>query len=641
MTTATASCQGGAIKDSVATCLPDEKEPAAPPQVVQRNILRYAFAVVSSMLALGVGLLAQHYGIHQQYTFFLFAIALTAWFRGAGPAIVAVVCSSLAFNYFFLEPFYTLTVRPKDMPDYMLFILFGLLVGWFGDARRRVENALRLSDKKYRGLIDAAPDAIIVWDAQGKCVLSNDSAARLRGCSKNEMFGLAMADTYAAAEREQVRERLELVRAQGILRFERQFVRRNGEAVPVEVSLSPADGGQYQAVLRDISAGKRAEEILRERASLLDLTHDVIFVRDMNNIITYWNRGAEQLHGWMAEEVVGKVRKRELLKTIFPAPLDEIDAELLRTGRWEGELIHTKRDGTQIVVASRWSLQRDARGAPVSVLETHNDITKRKQAEEALRRTLDELEFKVKERTSALSKSNADLESVNKELEAFAYSVSHDLRAPVRHIAGFTVLLQKHSEAVLDETSRDHFSMILDSAKRMGALVDDLLAYSRIGRAEAQETTVHLEQVIKSVVGEIAPDTQGRDIVWRIGALPICRGDPSMLRLVFANLVSNAAKFTRTRAQARIEIDSMNGKPDEMIVFVRDNGVGFNMKYKNKLFGVFQRLHSQEAFEGTGIGLATVQRIVHRHGGRVWAEGSIENGATFYVALPNSGENNI
>ena len=183
---------------------------------------------------------------------------------------------------------------------------------------------------------------------------------------------------------------------------------------------------------------------------------------------------------------------------------------------------------------------------------------------------------------------------MNKELEAFAYSVSHDLRAPVRHIAGFTNLLQQHSEAVLDDTSRDHISMILDSAQRMGALVDDLLAYSRIGRAEAQETTVDLEPLIKSVVSDIAPDTQGRDIVWRIGTLPICRGDPAMLRLVFANLVSNAVKFTRTREQARIEIDSLNGNPDEVIVFLKDNGVGFNMKYKNKLFGVFQRLHSQE-----------------------------------------------
>jgi light-regulated signal transduction histidine kinase (bacteriophytochrome) len=172
----------------------------------------------------------------------------------------------------------------------------------------------------------------------------------------------------------------------------------------------------------------------------------------------------------------------------------------------------------------------------------------------------------------------------------------------------------------------------------MDSLVDDLLAFSRIGRAEPQKTTINLEQLVKDVIREIAPDAQGRKIVWRIGTLPICCGDPSLLELVFSNLVSNAVKFTRTRPQAEIEIDSLNHRPNEVVVFVRDNGVGFDMNYKGKLFGVFQRLHSQDAFEGTGIGLATVQRIVHRHGGRVWAEGSVDNGATFFVALPEPGK---
>jgi light-regulated signal transduction histidine kinase (bacteriophytochrome) len=226
------------------------------------------------------------------------------------------------------------------------------------------------------------------------------------------------------------------------------------------------------------------------------------------------------------------------------------------------------------------------------------------------------------------------LQSVNKELEAFAYSVSHDLRAPLRHIAGFTEVLRKHSDPVLDDKSRHQIGLILDAANRMDSLVDDLLAFSRISRTDTEKRTIDLEQLVKGVVGEIAPDTQGRNIAWHIGTLPVCYGDPSMLRLVFANLISNAVKFTQSRPRAKIEIDSSNQTVDEVVVFVQDNGVGFDMKYKDKLFGVFQRLHSQEAFEGTGIGLATVQRIIHRHGGRVWAEGSVNEGATFYVALP-------
>jgi len=386
-------------------------------------------------------------------------------------------------------------------------------------------------------------------------------------------------------------------------------------------------------VLERTAELKASEETLRERANLLDLTHDTIFVRRIDNVISYWNRGAKELYGWSSHEALGR-RSHELLQTEFSEPLEQINAKLLQTNRWEGELVHATRDGRGLVVSSRWSLQRDERGEPFAILETNTDITERKRAEQALRQSRDELEVKVKERTAQLSKANDELQSVNNELEAFAYSVSHDLRAPVRHIAGFGELLQKHARDALDESSRRHLALILDSANRMGTLVDDLLAFSRIGRAETQKTRVNVEQLVKAVVVDTAPDARNRNIEWKIGELPICQGDPSMLRLVVSNLVSNALKFTRTREQARIEIGSLNHRPEEIVFFVKDNGVGFNMKYKDKLFGVFQRLHSQEAFEGTGIGLATVQRVVHRHAGRVWAEGAVDQGATFYVALP-------
>jgi PAS domain S-box-containing protein len=359
-----------------------------------------------------------------------------------------------------------------------------------------------------------------------------------------------------------------------------------------------------------------------QQASLLNLTHDTIFVRDMKDVITYWNRGAQELFGWTAEEATGKHAHR-LLQTGFPAPIEEVQAELLRTDRWEGELQKTKVDGSRVVVASRWSLRRDDQGRAAAILETNNDISDRKRREDEIRQLNDELA----ERTAAV-------EASNKELEAFAYSISHDLRAPVRHMAGYTELLQKHASTILDEKSIRYILTILESAKRMGTLIDDLLAFSRIGRAEARATTVNLEQLVKDVLSELQPETDGRNIAWRIGALPDLYGDRSMLRLALVNFISNAVKFTRTRPHAEIEIGCFAKNSEGVIVFIKDNGVGFDMKYANKLFGVFQRLHPSEAFEGTGIGLATVQRIIHRHGGRVWAEGSEDTGATFFFSIP-------
>jgi light-regulated signal transduction histidine kinase (bacteriophytochrome) len=278
-----------------------------------------------------------------------------------------------------------------------------------------------------------------------------------------------------------------------------------------------------------------------------------------------------------------------------------------------------------VVVASRWSLRRDEQGRPAAILETNNDITERERRQQEVR-TLNE----------ELGKRTAELEVINKELEAFAYSISHDLRAPLRHMAGFTELLQKNTASILNEKNQRYVRMILESAQRMGSLIDDLLAFSRIGRAETHKTMVSLDQLVEEVVTEARQDTDGRNIVWKVGSLPAWHGDRSMLRLVLVNLISNAVKFTRTRSQAEIEIGCMSREQDQIVVFIRDNGVGFDMKYVNKLFGVFQRLHAPEAFEGTGIGLATVQRIVHRHGGRAWAEGLLDKGATFYFSLSKS-----
>jgi PAS domain S-box-containing protein len=486
-------------------------------QIVRSPVLRYGLAVASFAFALGLALMAERSGFRDvEVPLFLFAIAVSVWYGGIGPAILAVVLSSLAFDYFFTEPRYTFYVRSSELPYYAVFILFALLLIWFSAVRRRVEQQLLQS--------------------------------------RDEL--------------------------------QREVVKRT------------------------------------EQASLLNLTHDTIFVRDMSDIISYWNRGAEELYGWRADEAIGR-QSHELMRTEFPVTIEEVRAELLRTNRWEGELKKTKADGTQVVVASRWSLRRDEQERPVAILETNNDITERKRREQ-----------EIQSLNQELAKRSTELEAINKELEAFAYSVSHDLRAPLRHMAGYTELLQKKASSVVDEKSKHYMAMVLDAAKRMGNLIDDLLAFSRIGRAETQKTVVSLAQLVKEALAEVRQDTDGRNIVWKIGALPEFYGDRSMLKLVLVNLISNAIKFTRTRTQAEIEIGCANGNRNDLVVFVRDNGVGFDMKYVNKLFGVFQRLHDADAFEGTGIGLATVQRIIHRHGGEVWAEGAVDGGATFYFSAP-------
>jgi len=487
-------------------------------RIVQSPVLRYGLAGASFGVALGLALLAQRYGFRNvEVPLFLFAVAVTTWYAGPGPAALVVVLSIAFFDYFFTEPRYTFFVTSSDIPYFIVFISFALLVARFSAVRRRVEAQLL-----------------------------------------------------------QARDKLE------------------------------------------IEVAERTQQ-----ASLLNLTHDSIFVRNMDFLITYWNLGARELYGWAAEDAIGK-HSHELLQTVFPAPVEDIHAELLRTGRWAGELKRTTAQGTTVVVAARYALRRDEQARPVAILETSNDITQRKRREEEIQRLNQEL-----------SKRSMELEATNKELEAFAYSISHDLRAPLRHMAGYTELLQKKASSALDEKCNHYILMMLDSAKRMGNLIDDLLAFSRIGRAETQKTLFSLTQLVREALSEVRQDADGRNIAWKVGSLPDFYGDRSMLRLVLVNLISNAIKFTRTRTQAEIEIGCADGNSDDLVVFVRDNGVGFDMKYVNKLFGVFQRLHDSDAFEGTGIGLATVQRIIHRHGGKVWAEGVVNGGATFYFSAPN------
>lgn len=357
-------------------------------------------------------------------------------------------------------------------------------------------------------------------------------------------------------------------------------------------------------------------------------SHDAVFYLMVNNIKDYgivmldpkghvvtWNAGALAISGHRAEDVIGRHYSH-----FHPAgdiqegkPEQEL-ATACASGRFAVEGWRLRKDGTHfwasVVITPLW----EAEGKLLGFAKVTRDMSERKQAE-----ALD-------------AAKTAELVGANKELEAFAYSVSHDLRAPLRHLDGFAALLRKRCYQQLDAPGQRYLDKITASAQRMGNLIDDLLAFSRLLRTDVSGTHVRLQQIQEEVRRDLEPDLAGRTVIWTIGDLPEVYGDRSMLRQVFVNLLSNALKYTRDQPIARIEIGCAGTTHEETTIFVRDNGVGFEMEYVHKLFEVFQRLHSDE-FEGTGVGLANVRRIVERHGGRVWAEGAVNEGATFSFSL--------
>ena len=388
-----------------------------------------------------------------------------------------------------------------------------------------------------------------------------------------------------------------------------------------------------QCNIRDITERKRTEDLLK--ASFKEITdlkfaldeHAIVSIADPQGKITSVNDKFCAISKYSREELLGQdhgiinsgYHSKEFIRDLWTT---------ITHGKvWHGEFKNKAKDGSSYWVDMTIVPFLNDRGKPRQYVAIRNDITERKAAEESVRQLNVELEQRVVERT-------AQLQTANEELEAFSYSVSHDLRALLRHVMGFVELLQQDAGPSLSENSLRHLATISQAAKRLGDLIDDLLAFSRIGRAALQKTDVNLDELVGETLGDFQAETKGRNIVWKIHALPSVRADRALLRLLLVNLISNAVKFTGARAEAKIEIGCAPNGTGETVIFIRDNGAGFDPQYTEKLFGVFQRLHNQAEFEGTGIGLANVQRIIHRHGGRAWAEGVIDGGATFYFSIP-------
>lgn len=484
------------------------------------------------------------------------------------------------------------------------------------------KGEIRADVERMRAVFTSGTLGWALVSADGRLVEINPAISDMTGYSESELSGKPLIDLFHPDDREECLDGLERVLGGEIASFETtgRCLSKDGSSFLARSYVSAArdalDKAEYLvAVIEDITRWRWAEE---QNAQLFGFPLCLIFIAGLDGYFKRVSAGYERLLGWTEQELLS----RPYFEFVHPDDLGVLAASIQEVAADHAEVINQEirilcKDGSY-----RW-LIGNYRPVPEEgvMYGVAVDLTERKQLEEAL------------------SRRSADLEAVNRELEGFSYSVSHDLRAPLRAIDGFSrILLEEHAPELSSEAAR-YLELVRSNTRRMGRLIDDLLAFARLGRQPLTRREVSPGELVGQVVEELQGELAGRRVEISVGELPACSADPALLRQVFANLLSNAVKFTRSRDVARIEIGwRTDADPGEPVYFVRDNGSGFDMRYADKLFGVFQRLHREEEYEGTGVGLATVERIVHRHGGRIWAEAEPARGATFYFTLGGAGD---
>ncbi len=523
------------------------------------------------------------------------------------------------------HPFLTRVLPLKDSA--------GLILRWFGtntdiSEQKQAEEALRQSEERYHNLFNTMDEGFciigMIFDAEDRPVdyrFLEINPAFEKQTGLHEAKGKLMSELAPAHEKHwfEIYGKIALTGEPARFVNEARAMNRWYEVYAYRVD-RPEDR-HVAIVFNDISERKKAEEVHSRLAAIVESADDAIIGKDLNGVIQTWNVGAEKIFGYKAEEVIGN----PISVLVPPGYTDEVPEILKRIERGEHienfETVRMRKDGTIIPVSLTFSAIKDTSGRLVGASKIAHDISERKKAEELIK-TLNE----------KLKRNVDELYAANKELEAFSYSVAHDLRTPLRSIDGFSQAILEDYGDKLDENSMDYFLRIRAASQRMGLLIDDLLNLSRISRSEVNRGTVDLSALAREIVTNLQKTQPGREVEIVIAEGLIDEGDEKLLYVLLQNLFGNAWKFTEKIAKARIEfgVIQFDGKP---AYFVRDNGAGFDMAYVDKLFRPFQRLHDVTDFPGTGVGLAMVQRVIHRHGGQVWAEGKVEEGATFYFTL--------
>ena len=594
---------------------------------------RYGLSVAVFIAILGASLTLNYFEYKINLTIPILAgLLAVAWFGGRGPGLLLVSLILIATAWRNQVPAETpvLTLIVAYISAFALLVLLVVLIS----GRRITSSTNKKLRRQNEVLLNSAGEGIIGLDREGKCTFLNPAAARLVGWETDELVGRGLHDLLHHSRSQgdpypphecPIVETLKNASERHV--SGEVFWKKNGESFFVEYTSTPIFEAGVVAgavvVFRDITREKNAQNELLQKGLLIEQSHEAILVWDFQQGILDWNSGSEMLYGYRREEALGRV-SYEMLQTIFPIPVDQFLADLQKNGLWSGDVIQRTKDGLEVFSSSRYQIV-ELDGHRI-VLQTNRDITDRKRAENELRSLNETLEGRIAERTQLL-------EASNKELEAFSYSVSHDLRAPLRAIDGFSRMVIEDYGDKLDAEGVRLLNVIRTNAQNMGQLIDDLLQFSRLSRQPLETSPLDLQELARDVCRDIRGDEEVTPTEFRIGDLPESFGDRSLLRQVFVNLFSNAVKYSRQSERIEVEVGGFR-QNGENIYFVRDHGIGFDMKYADKLFGVFQRLHDAEQFEGTGVGLAIVHRIVSRHGGRVWAEAELNKGATFFFSLP-------